>query len=146
MNLNFLIKNAFNNLKKNKIRSLLTSLGIFIGITSVVLLNSLGLGFRNYIEGQFQSLGSNLVIIMPGKAFEGGRFRATSTYQMIPVFTQKDIDNIRKIQSTASVAPAFVKYLDIKGERGTRMYETIVSDQEIFKMLNFSSSPILILS
>src|SRR3989344_6843087 len=100
-----LIFSALKNLRKNKVRTALTSLGIFIGITSVVLLNSIGLGFKKYIENQFQSLGSNLVIVMPGKAFAGESFRATSTYQMNPIFDEKDISEIKKNKMTKVVAP-----------------------------------------
>ena len=135
-NIKNLLSNSLNNLIQNKVRSALTSLGIFIGITSVVLLNSVGLGFKSYIENQFKSIGSNLVMIMPGKAFSGGRLRATSTYQMNPIFDEKDALEIKKISSTQVVAPAFAKYLEIKGDRETRFYETIISDQEIFTVLN----------
>src|SRR3990167_3958082 len=113
-NIKNLLSNSLNNLIQNKVRTALTSLGIFIGITSVVLLNSIGLGFKKYIENQFQSLGSNLVIVMPGKAFAGESFRATSTYQMNPIFDEKDISEIKKNKMTKVVAPAFVKFLEIK--------------------------------
>lgn len=131
-----LITSALLNLKNNKVRTVLTSLGIFIGISSVVLLNSIGLGFKSYIEGQFQSMGSNLVMIMPGKAFSGGGFRATSAYQMNPIFDEKDADRIRKSPLTKDIAPVYVKYLEIKGDRDARIYETLISTQEIFTVLN----------
>ncbi len=58
----------------NKIRSSLTMLGVIIGVMSVILLISIGRGIQNYITDQFESLGSNLVFIIPGKApFKTGR-------------------------------------------------------------------------
>ncbi len=50
----------------NKLRSGLTILGIIIGITSVIVMIALGGGVRWQIESQIQSLGSNLVMVLPG--------------------------------------------------------------------------------
>ncbi|OGG02376.1 hypothetical protein A2W14_00460 [Candidatus Gottesmanbacteria bacterium RBG_16_37_8] len=134
--LKILINLAFKDLLKNKIRTLLTSLGILIGIFSVVLLNSLGLGFKKYIEDQFKSLGANLIIIMPGKAFAGGSYRATSNYQMNAIFDEKDVSNIEKENLTSVVAPAFVKYLEFKGDKDSKILETIMSTENVFNVFN----------
>ncbi len=68
MNLSEAFVTAFSALKSNKIRTLLTMLGIIIGVFSVVLLISLVKGVQNYITDQFNSIGSNLVFIMPGRS------------------------------------------------------------------------------
>jgi len=47
-------------------------LGIIIGVSAVILLVSIGQGLQNYITQQFESLGSNLVIVLPGKVGGGG--------------------------------------------------------------------------
>lgn len=57
---------AFEALKVNKLRSLLTMLGIIIGVASVILLVSIGTGLQVYITRQFETLGSNNLIVMPG--------------------------------------------------------------------------------
>ena len=66
-----LVKTAFSDFRRNKVRTILTSLGIMIGVYSVVLLIALGLGLKNYIEGQFNSMGANLIMILPGSGFTG---------------------------------------------------------------------------
>lgn len=58
---------ALTAIVRNKIRSFLTVLGIVIGVSSVILLVSIGTGIKNYITGQLESLGSNLLFVMPGK-------------------------------------------------------------------------------
>lgn len=58
---------ALRSLKINKIRSFLTMLGVIIGVSSVILLVSLGTGLQKYITDQLKGVGSNLLIIMPGK-------------------------------------------------------------------------------
>ena len=70
-----LFKAAMADFKRSKIRTFLTSLGIMIGVLSVVLLIALGLGLKNYLAQQFESLGANLIIIFPGNissSEEGG--------------------------------------------------------------------------
>lgn len=61
------IKLALIALRTNKVRSLLTMLGIIIGVASVILLVSIGTGLQNFVTEQFASLGSNTLWIMPGK-------------------------------------------------------------------------------
>jgi putative ABC transport system permease protein len=61
------VKLALLSLRTNKIRSLLTMLGIIIGVSSVILLVSIGSGLQDYITTQFQSLGANTIFVMPGK-------------------------------------------------------------------------------
>lgn len=65
---------SFTALRANKVRSILTMLGIIIGVMSVILLISLGSGLKNYITQQFEQLGANTIYIMPGRSGieEGG--------------------------------------------------------------------------
>lgn len=57
---------ARKNIWKNKVRSVLTMLGLIIGVASVILLVSVGQGLQNYITNQFEQLGSNLIYVLPG--------------------------------------------------------------------------------
>jgi putative ABC transport system permease protein len=66
-----LFKLSFNSLKANKMRSILTTLGIIIGVFSVILLVSLGNGLQSFITEQISSLGSNLMFVMPGRVGSG---------------------------------------------------------------------------
>jgi putative ABC transport system permease protein len=59
-------KLAIITLRANKLRSLLTMLGIIIGVSSVILLISIGSGLKGYITGQLQGLGSNSLYVIPG--------------------------------------------------------------------------------
>lgn len=58
---------ALRALRTNKIRSILTMLGIIIGVASVILLVSIGTGLQAYFTQQFASLGANKVFVLPGK-------------------------------------------------------------------------------
>ncbi len=59
---------AFNSLLANKVRSLLTMLGVIIGVASVVALLALGNGASASITGQIQAIGTNLLTVMSGLA------------------------------------------------------------------------------
>ncbi len=70
-----IIAMAWNGLWTNKVRSFLTTLGIIIGVGSVVLLTSIGTGLQAYVTEQFASLGSDTIFVSPGNPFgEGGGF------------------------------------------------------------------------
>lgn len=62
-----LLRTAWRSVKANKSRSLLTALGVIIGVASVILLVSVGSGLKDYITSEMQDMGSNLVMVMPGE-------------------------------------------------------------------------------
>lgn len=68
MNISDVFKTSLIALGSNKIRTFLTMLGVIIGVFSVIVLVSVGRGMQNYIKDQFESIGSNLIYVMPGKA------------------------------------------------------------------------------
>jgi putative ABC transport system permease protein len=61
-----ILHETFSALTANKVRTLLTMLGIIIGISSVIILVSIGQGAQGSIQASINSLGSNLVIVYPG--------------------------------------------------------------------------------
>jgi putative ABC transport system permease protein len=63
---------AINALKVNVLRSLLTMLGIMIGVGAVIVMVAIGAGARNMIGEQIQSIGSNLILVIPGATVQGG--------------------------------------------------------------------------
>ena len=67
--MNFLefLRIAVASILENRIRAFLTMLGIMIGVGSVILLVSMTAGFREYMVKQFMGIGTNLIIISPGK-------------------------------------------------------------------------------
>src|SRR5579884_4270151 len=72
MDLNETIKMSLIAIRANRMRSILTMLGIVIGVFSVILLISLVSGLKTSITKQISGLGSNLIFVVPGSS-EGGR-------------------------------------------------------------------------
>lgn len=65
------IKTAYRGLTAHKSRSILTILGIIIGVAAIILVVSLGEGAQNLILGQIQGLGSNTIAVIPGRQPKG---------------------------------------------------------------------------
>jgi putative ABC transport system permease protein len=70
---------ALKSLLTSKMRALLTMLGIIIGVAAVIIITSLGNGTRNYMNDQFEQLGSNLV---EAQVFNMGGSRSVDTDDM----------------------------------------------------------------
>ena len=63
---------AFQSIRANKLRSMLTMLGIVIGVGAVITMVALGSGAQKAVEDQIASLGANTFTIFPGQSFRGG--------------------------------------------------------------------------
>ena len=100
------LKTATRSLTHGKMRSILTMLGIVIGIASVIILMSIGQSAQDLILGQVQSIGSNLIIVTPG-APSNGRFSPPASAQGIVITSlqQKDIDALGREPSINLAVP-----------------------------------------
>lgn len=100
-----LLQETYLALSANKIRSGLTILGIVIGIASVIAMLAIGQGAQNSIQSSIQSIGSNLVLVMPG-AQRGPGFQVSAGRGSARTLTQGDADAIAKnITFAEAVAP-----------------------------------------
>ena len=95
---------ALEGLKANKLRSILTMLGIIIGVGAVIAMVSIGMGVREKVQTSIAGLGSNLLIVTPGATSPTGvRLAAGSTTSL----TNKDAQAIaREIPGVGLVAPS----------------------------------------
>lgn len=91
---------AFRGVKARKLRSWLTMIGIFIGVTAVVALISLGQGLQDSVNEEFNKLGKNRLTITPGGAFLG----PTGSNLAVADITEDDLEVIRKITGIDSAA------------------------------------------
>jgi putative ABC transport system permease protein len=67
-----ILRIAFDALLRNKMRSLLTMLGIIIGVGAVIAMVAIGQGAQVSVEAQISSLGSNVLMVFPGTSSKGG--------------------------------------------------------------------------
>ncbi len=87
----------------HRLRSLLTTLGICIGITSVILLTSIGEGVQQYIVSEFTQFGTNLIIIVPGKTTTMGMSGAVISN--VRPLTLEDELAIKKLSHVEATVP-----------------------------------------
>lgn len=131
----FIIKSAMGDFARNKGRTFLTSLGILIGVLSVVLLTAFGLGLKEYIKRQFESLGSNLLYVMPGDLSSSEGFAAASGIGGIK-FNQKDVQAVLRVKGVVIVMPMTIQMSKTQGETDAKTYEIIGSSADVFAGLN----------
>ncbi|MCX5067825.1 ABC transporter permease [Micromonospora lupini] len=81
---------ALDALRANRLRSSLTMLGVIIGVASVVLLVAIGTGTKQQVEQQVEGLGSNLLLVVPGKIEVG-------TAPVVSPLTLKDVDAVSRV-------------------------------------------------
>ncbi|MBI4086160.1 MAG: ABC transporter permease [Candidatus Liptonbacteria bacterium] len=134
------IQTATRGLNHAKLRSLLTMLGIVIGIASVILLMSIGSSAQSLILDQVKGIGSNLIFVVPG-ATKGSRFSSPASTQgiIIKTLVEGDVDALRREAVAAKVTA------EVRGQAkavyenndATVTYEGITA--EFFPMRNFST-------
>ncbi|RLP96844.1 ABC transporter permease [Micromonospora sp. CV4] len=81
---------ALDALRANRLRSALTMLGVIIGVASVVLLVAIGTGTKQKVEQQVEGLGSNLLLVVPGRIEVG-------TAPVVSPLTLKDVDAVTRV-------------------------------------------------
>lgn len=124
---------AWGSIVSNKMRSLLTMLGIIIGVAAVIALMSIGYGVQNKIEGDISSLGSNTITVTPGTGRKPGIRAAAGSMQTL---TYKDYLAIKNLPNIVYAAPLVsTSYLVVSGNKNwttqvygcTRDYATLSS-------------------
>ena len=97
------IKVALRALRRNKMRSILTALGIIIGVGAVIAMVSIGNGAKAQVEAQVASLGENVITVFPGSFTTGGM---RSGWGSASTLTIEDAEGIRReVANAVAVSP-----------------------------------------
>jgi len=111
-----LVKVASQNIVKNKMRTLLTMLGIVIGVGAVIVMVAVGNGAQTMIQKQISSLGTNLIIVMPGSGQIGGASQGAGTFTKLTV---EDADKLKRDATLlAGVSPVVSTRAQVIGGKG----------------------------
>ena len=95
---------ALEGLRANKLRSMLTMLGIIIGVGAVIAMVSIGMGVRDKVQTSIASLGSNLLIVSPGATSASGVRQAAGSNTSL---TNQDWQAIaREVTGISAIAPS----------------------------------------
>ena len=97
------IRIALRALRANPLRSILTMLGIIIGVGAVIAMVSVGAGAQERVAEQIRALGSNLIVVLPGSVWSSGIRMGLGSR---PTITEDDARAIaREVSAVQSVAP-----------------------------------------
>jgi len=118
-----LFKVASQSIMKNKMRTLLTMLGIVIGVGAVIVMVAVGHGAQSQIESQIKGLGTNLIMVMPGSFNGGGVSQGAGAFNRLTV---EDAEKVKQ-QSTmlAAVSPVITTRAQVIG--GTGNWRTMIN-------------------
>jgi putative ABC transport system permease protein len=101
-----LLAMATGSIRKNKMRTMLTMLGIVIGVGAVIVMVAVGNGAQTQIEAQIRNLGTNLIVITPGSTAAGGASQGAQTFNRL---TTADADKVKNEATLLSaVSPVIV--------------------------------------
>ena len=135
MPISSIFKISLRALRMNKMRSGLTILGIIIGVSAVITMIAVGSGASQGIKKQIASMGSNLLIIVPGTTTASGVRMGAGTQ---PTLSVKDAEAIKELLEVKAVAPISSGVAQLVYEN--RNWSTLVtgSSSSIFSILNWS--------
>ncbi len=98
-----ILRLALQALIRNKVRSMLTMLGIVIGVAAVIVTVAIGSGARVSVQQSINSLGSNLIVVQPGSVTSSG---ARGGFGTASTLTPADGMAIAQLPSVSAVSPA----------------------------------------
>lgn len=124
-----LITESIKNLKRARVRTYLTLLGVVIGIAAIVSLVSIGSGLSVSVESQLDQLGAETILVIPG-----------GIQNIRTKLTQDDVDDIKRISGVFSVVPIYTDsaVIEFNGEKvNLSINATDPKDSEIFDGTGF---------
>jgi putative ABC transport system permease protein len=134
-----LIKVAWTSILKNSMRTLLTMLGIIIGVGAVIVMVAVGQGAQNRIQEQIQNLGTNMLVITPGTSNQGGVSRGAGSFNRLTI---SDVDTLRR-ESTflSAISPVIITFTQAIGGQGNwrTLINGVSTDYQLIRDWNVES-------
>lgn len=129
---------GLGTLSLNKMRTGLAILGIVIGIASVIALVSLGQASQKQIENQIQSLGANLLTVMPGAAVSGGVREAFGGMMTLTYEDAKAIGETSELNNITNVSPELQRRSQVTAGRNNTNTQILGVTPEYLQVRNLS--------
>ncbi|MGH7141943.1 MAG: ABC transporter permease [Candidatus Saccharimonadales bacterium] len=126
------VKTAFHSLRRNKTRSLLTMLGVIIGVTSVVTVVSIGEGVKQQVNAQTEHLGKDLITVRPGQLLpqtipsELSNLGLLSNVGTVDSLSSRDVNTVQRVQGVKNVAPLSVVDSNVVSGETHKPYNALV--------------------
>ena len=130
MNLAQMFPLAFVALMRNKARALLTTLGVVIGVASVISMVAVGEGAKARVEGVFAAMGTNMLVVLSGSTSSGG---VMGGFGSMPTLTWEDLRAIRtQAPAVRLAAPAMNARVTIISDEANWTTNVTGSSPEFF--------------
>lgn len=121
---------SLSAIMRNRMRSFLTTLGVIIGVFSVIILVALVSGLQSFITEQISSFGSNLIFVIPGQTSGAGRGPGGSTVNRLQF---QDVANLkRELKGRADVSTVTQKAASAKYNNKTSKNMTVSGVEDIY--------------
>ena len=133
-----LLGEAIQSIRGNRMRTLLTMLGIVIGVGAVIVMVALGNGARRQIERSISRLGTNVIMVIPGSRVRGGSNQGLGSLNSLTVHDAEKIK--REATLVSAVSPVVVTHTQVIGGESnwqTRVYGVSV---DYFAVRDWSAS------
>jgi len=124
------IQNAYHSLRNTRTRTILTTLGVAIGVASITTVLSLSGGIGQVISGQVDALGGNIAVVRPGvqaKNFDSLTNPTTEQTYTTSTVTENDLIDIQEIDGVEAAAPIMIINGSVKDSDTTANESTIVA-------------------
>jgi len=133
-----LLKLAWQSILKNKMRTMLTMLGIVIGVGAVIVMIAVGNGAQSQIESSISSLGTNLIVVSPGATAQGGVSQGAASFNRL---TTADAEQLKLDGTTlAAVSPVIQTRAVVIGPAGNWRTSINGVSPDYFTIRNWSVS------
>ncbi len=129
---------AWSAVRGARLRSLLMMGAMSIGVAAVIVLTALGDGARNYVTGEFASLGTNLIIVLPGRNETGGAGVAMSVSGTPRDLTLDDASALLRHSRIRRMAPIMVGTTLLNAGGLERDVPVLGSSSQLLKVRNWS--------
>lgn len=129
------LKVAWKAILTNKSRSILTMLGVIIGVGSVILLVSIGNGLQVYIEDTFEDLGSNAIYVYPTEVFGENGFGQQDERSFVAAkqFSTKNLQDLQRYRrQIKEVLPESVRGTTVR-YRDTQKDVTVTGTTQVYE-------------
>lgn len=140
MNLRDTLSLSFMTVVSYRTRSLLIVLAMALGVAAVVVLTALGDGARNYVVGQFSSLGTNLIIVFPGRSETSGGLVSAALGQTPRDLTLEDARFVSQLPQVRRLAPLNVGVAELSSGGKLREVTVLGSTSELLPIRHMKLS------
>lgn len=129
-----IISFGWHALKGYRTRTLFTLIALTIGVASVLMLTGLGEGARRYVRGEFASLGTNLVIVMPGRSETTGVGMGSMTGVTPRDLTLADARALTRHPQVQRIAPLNIGVAEVSWQSRKREVPVMGSNSDLLKI------------